>query len=194
MAGKEAAGVYGLIVSLTNMAYLFPRALSNYYSPSLAKATMVRCKTAKDIMSTFSRNNAFLLFFIACLLLMLWPIWEIYYLNVEKELYFKLFFTAVACSVVGQLNLPSSRWLIVKEKSEASLVINLAAFLFFSFGTYLLLLAPAIDGLEGFLMVLFFLFIVYLVRNLVQVYVVKKDMKDFAMMDRVAVNECRKTT
>ena len=177
IAGKEVAGVYSLIITLVNIAYLLPRALSNFFTPKLSKAASLKCQSGKDVLRTFSRMN---LYFIVCFVVSIvafWPIIEKYYLQVEEGFFF-LFLLAVLSTAAGQLNLPASRWLIVREKAKVSLVIStVTTSCFCMFVVFLYCVSALSEGFVGFLIVLGILLFIYCVRNVVQYFIVKSDFK-----------------
>ena len=177
MAGKEAAGIYGLIISLTNIALLFPRALSNYFSPELAKSILVRSEVMKKIMARFVFiNNSFLLL-IAVFICSLWSLWKQYYLNINNDEYFILFLITVLCTVIGQVNLPLSRWLIIREKSGLLLFFGTVTAFFFVLALLIIYFINPLDtGLNNFVMILISLFGIYVVRNVIQYFFVKNDL------------------
>lgn len=175
IAGLEAAGIYSLIISLANIAYLFPRSLSNHYSPILVKALREK-KNVKKIMNSFNKLNILILVFVATVMLAVWPFLKMYYLNIESGDYYILFLLTILSTTIGQMNLSPSRWLIIREQARLSLNISMCTtFTFFFCVATIFLINPMGNGLNNFELILICLFIVYGIRNLFQLYIVNND-------------------
>ena len=89
---------------------------------------------------------------------------------------FVLFVIATVTAAISQINLPTSRWLIIRQKPKILLAINcIVAMLFVSFATGVYYTNPFDNKLYNFALILIVLSLIYTIRNYAQLGIVKRE-------------------
>ena len=145
LAGPAYAGLIGLVLSGLGILLLFPRALTMHHIPDLARANKEAPSEFVAVYRSFRRILLGLLSLIAVALLVIATIGGplLFPEAISLKHAWLIFVLLLANTVVGQMGVPDSSRLMVKEQGRLMMKINGAAFALFGVLIAVLCLMPS---------------------------------------------------
>ena len=153
--GKPYGGLVGLVTNFLGIILLFPRAISFYYFPELAKLDKLSTQNFFSQYRKFQRflNLSLLIGTLGALLIVGIAGVLIYSEASSLDSAIWIFFLLLLNTVITQIAVPDSNRLVIKQQSRFMAEINIVAFVMFS-GCLAILFWSTTPGLNGFLLLL----------------------------------------